>query len=192
MRSQSCRRAKSTSVPCRHFGLVRRCRRPGSPVRTGNRGRRNARPSQGSPSEESYRRAMSQRRTWVARRLRRVVDVERHALGPRLFVLGRRVHEWHLGLLGLVAAGVVAAAGLAGGLPLAGLVGTAVWLTVKDWRDLHPATRDTAAWSLGVHRVHGGSPPVPLAERVPLLAGIATAAVGALNVASALTPELPA
>ncbi len=135
---------------------------------------------------------MSQRRTWAARRLRRAVRVERHALGPRLFVLGRRVHEWHLGLLGLAAAGVIAAAGVAGGLPLAVLVGTAMWLAVKDWRDLHPATRDTATWSLGMHRVSGAPPPVPLAERVPVLAGIATAAVGALNVASAVTPELPA
>ena len=49
-----------------------------------------------------------------------------------------------------------------------------------------------AAWSLGRRRRPAAPPPVPLAERVPLLAGIATAAVGALNVASALTPELPA
>jgi lysyl-tRNA synthetase, class II len=125
-------------------------------------------------------------------RLRRVAEIERHALGPRLFVLGRRVHEWHLGLLGLACAAALAAAGVAGGLPLAALIGAAVWLAVKDWRDVHPATRDTAAWGLGVHRVPGAPPPVALTERVPLLAGIATAAVGALNVASALTPELPA
>src|SRR3954453_9982904 len=130
---------------------------------------------------------MAKPRTSVARAVR----VERHALGPRVFVLGRRVHEWHLGLLGLVAAAVMAAAGVPG-LPLAALVGTAMWPAVKHCRALYPATRDTAAWSLGMHRVSGAPPPVPLAERVPFLAGIATAAVGALNVASALTPELPA
>jgi lysyl-tRNA synthetase, class II len=150
-------------------------------------------PSSQEPRRDgAYGRTMSQRRTAVVTRLRRALRVERHALGPRQFVLGRRVHEWHLSLLGLAAAGAMAAAGVAGGLPLAALVGTSVWLAVKDRRDLRPATRDTAAWGLGVHRVPGAPPPVPLAERVPLLAAIATAAVGALNVASALTPELPA
>jgi lysylphosphatidylglycerol synthetase-like protein (DUF2156 family) len=59
-----------------------------------------------------------------------------------------------------------------------------VWRGVKGPR--------SAAWSLGLRRRPGAPPPVPLADRVPLLAGIATAAVGALNAASALTPELPA
>ena len=33
-----------------------------------------------------------------------MIRVESHALGPRCFVAGLRVHEWHLGLATLVAA----------------------------------------------------------------------------------------
>jgi hypothetical protein len=80
-----------------------------------------------------------------------LIALERHPLGPRLHVAGRRVHECYVGLaLGNAAALCAlgsASAPLAEGL---GLVGA--WLVVKDWRDLHPATRDTAAWSLGLHR----------------------------------------
>ena len=35
--------------------------------------------------------------------------------------------------------------------PVAALGG--LWLVVKDWPDLFPATRDTASWRLGVHRL---------------------------------------
>jgi lysyl-tRNA synthetase, class II len=120
-----------------------------------------------------------------------LVVIERHALGPRLRVLGRRVHEAHAGIV-LGAAAVLclllhAAAAITGAL---GLV--AAWLIAKDWRDLHPATRDTAGWSLGMHRCPGAPPPPPVTERVPGLAGLATAVVGAINVAAAMAGELPA
>jgi lysyl-tRNA synthetase class 2 len=120
-----------------------------------------------------------------------LVAIERHPLGPRLHVLGRRVHECHLGL----ALGAVTMLCLLGSgaelLALAlGLV--SAWLLAKDWRDLHPATRDTAAWSFGLHRRPDG-PPAPRArDRVPGLAAVATAAVGALNVGSVMTGDLPA
>jgi len=82
-------------------------------------------------------------------RRRSAVRLERHALGPRGYVFGVRVHEWHLGIA-VLAAGLVLAVRDAhdGWIPL--VVG--VWLIAKDWRDLFPSTRDTAAWRLGIHR----------------------------------------
>src|SRR5437588_7168982 len=77
-----------------------------------------------------------------------MLRLEQHRHGPRVYVLGRRIHEWHLGLAVLAVACVAsvrwpgALAGAAAGL----------WLVVKDWRDVSPATRDTSAWRLGVHR----------------------------------------
>jgi lysyl-tRNA synthetase class 2 len=119
-----------------------------------------------------------------------VIRVEHHPLGPRLHVLGRRLHECHVGLA--VAVVVVALAHAGALLPAAALGVVASWLVAKDWRDLHPATRDTAAWSLGLHRRPDAPPAAPARDRVPALAALATAAVGAINVASAMTPELPA
>jgi lysyl-tRNA synthetase class 2 len=119
-----------------------------------------------------------------------LLRVERHDLGPRLHVAGRRVHECHAGLVLAALAVPLALAGAS--LPAATLGAVALWLVAKDWRDLHPATRDTAAWSLGLHRRPDAPPAPPVRDRVPLLAGLATAVIGAINVASAMTPELPA
>lgn len=126
---------------------------------------------------------------WIVRR--RALRVERHPLGPRLHVLGRRVHECHLGLgLGALAA-IAFALGL--GAPAVSLLALALaaWLVAKDWRDLNPSTRDTAAWSWRLHRRPDAARPAPAVDRVPLLAALATFAVGAVNVASAMTAELP-
>jgi lysyl-tRNA synthetase class 2 len=120
-----------------------------------------------------------------------LVAVERHALGPRLHILGRRVHECHVGL---ALAGLAILSLLVHGAELLAmaLVPLSAWLLVKDWRDLHPATRDTAAWSLGLHR-RPDAPPAPRArDRVPGLAAVATAVVGAVNVGSVMTGDLPA
>ncbi|MEA2462110.1 MAG: lysyl-tRNA synthetase, class, partial [Actinomycetota bacterium] len=120
-----------------------------------------------------------------------LVALERHALGPRLHVAGRRVHECHVGL---VLAGMAMLCVLVGAAELLAVSLTAVsaWLLAKDWRDLHAATRDTAAWSLGLHRRPDG-PPAPRArDRVPGLAAVATATVGAVNVGSVMTADLPA
>lgn len=121
------------------------------------------------------------------------VRVERHVLGPRLYVAGRRIHEWHAGAgLGVLAA---AAALLGAGMATVAALGAlAVWLIGKDWRDVHPATRDTAAWSVGVHRVPRIGPPHPrrrVTDRVPPLAAATTGLVGLVNVGSAMTSELP-
>src|SRR4051812_28475847 len=120
----------------------------------------------------------------------RPVRIERHDLGPRLHVFDRRIHECHLGLaLAAVTVPVAVLCGLASAVAVGAF---ATWLVAKDWRDLREATRDTAAWSAGLHR-HPDAPPAPPArDRVPLLAAVATAAVGAVNLASTMTPELPA
>lgn len=120
-----------------------------------------------------------------------LVRIERHALGPRLHVAGRRVHEWHIGGL-LATVGAAAASLRLGMVPVAALGALSVWLVGKDWRDLHPATRDTAAWSFGLHRPPGHCPePAPL-DRVPPLAAAMTALVGLVNVGSVMTSDLPA
>jgi lysyl-tRNA synthetase class 2 len=116
--------------------------------------------------------------------------VERHELGPRLYVLGRRIHECHAGLalFAFAAAGLTLRWPLPRPLLLAALV-VGSWFLWKDWRDLFPHLRDTAAWSAGRHRV-----PTPLRRRARAyglapLAGACTVAMGVVNIASALTPE---
>jgi lysyl-tRNA synthetase, class II len=117
-----------------------------------------------------------------------MVRLERHPSGPRVHVLGRRIHEYHLGLaLGVVAA-TVGVLGKDRAALLLALV--AAWLVAKDWRDLFPGLRDTASWRLWIHRV-----PAPLRERrrfdrLPQLAAAVALAVGAVNLASALTPNV--
>lgn len=90
--------------------------------------------------------------------------LERHRLGPRVFVFGVRIHEWHLGLALAAAYGAAVRIGLvhlrysaALALPAVGL-----WLILKDWRDLFRSQRDTASWQLGLHRP---VPPLRLVRR---------------------------
>ena len=83
-----------------------------------------------------------------------VLHLERHRLGPRIYVFGLRVHEFALGfvvLAVLLAGGVAEAWDLTRRTELAALFGT--FLIGKDWRDLFPSKRNTAAWSLLPHRV---------------------------------------
>jgi lysyl-tRNA synthetase class 2 len=117
-----------------------------------------------------------------------MVRLERHRSGPRVYVLGRRIHDFHLGFAVAVAATVVGALGKDRVALL--LFIAAVWFVIKDWRDLFPALRDTASWRLGIHRV-----PAPLRrrrrfERLPALAAATALAVGSVNLASALTPNV--
>jgi lysyl-tRNA synthetase, class II len=117
-----------------------------------------------------------------------MVRLDRHPSGPRLYVLGRRIHEYHVGLALLLAA--LAMAVLEDDQVALALAATAAWLVAKDWRDLFPGLRDTACWRLGIHRV-----PAPLRERrrlerLPAVAAATALAVGAVNLASALTPNV--
>ena len=121
---------------------------------------------------------------------RRVWRLERHALGPRVYLIGVRIHDWHLGLLGAALYVIAVAFDLvrAGSVPGLTLVGAAAWLVLKDWRDLFPTSRDSAAWRLGIHRR-----PTPLralrpAEPLPALAALIVAGIGSANVVWALSP----
>src|SRR2546430_9201761 len=74
-----------------------------------------------------------------------MLRLERHPFGPRVYVLHRRIHEYHLGLAVLAALAVgaffdVVDLGLA--TALAAVAG--VWLVAKDWRDLVPSQRGSA------------------------------------------------
>jgi len=83
-----------------------------------------------------------------------VLRVERHELGPRLYVLGLRIHEVALGfaiLTVLLAFGGTDHWELTKRFDAATALGA--WLVIKDWRDLFPSKRNTAAWSLLPHRV---------------------------------------
>jgi hypothetical protein len=83
-----------------------------------------------------------------------VLRLERHPQGPRVYLLGRRVHEYHLGF-GAAAAAPLGA--VAGSLLAAGIVALlGLYLVVKDWPDLFAETRDKASWSLWIHRLPPG------------------------------------
>lgn len=112
--------------------------------------------------------------------------VERHELGPRLFVLGRRVHEWHAGLA-LVAV-ALALAPLRGSVAGWTLTAIGAWLFVKDWNDLFPSRRDTAAWRIRPHRQPRPLRPDRRGDWLPSLAGWCAGLVGVVNIASALSP----
>jgi lysyl-tRNA synthetase class 2 len=120
-----------------------------------------------------------------------VFRLERNRRGPRVYILGRRVHEYHLGLL-------VVAAVLSGRLlhpwglwpyPAAALA-LGAWLVVKDWRDLVPSQRDTCAWRLGVHRRAAPLRAVRHADGLPTLAAFVAFSLGLVNLLSALTPSI--
>jgi len=83
-----------------------------------------------------------------------MLRLERHPLGPRVYVLGQRIHEFALGfaVLGTVLGGGIADVwDLGRRVLVASAFGS--WLVIKDWRDLFPSKRNTAAWSLLPHRI---------------------------------------
>lgn len=83
-----------------------------------------------------------------------VLRLERHRLGPRVYICGLRIHEFTLGfgvLAILLCGGFAELWELTRPTEVAALFGT--WLIGKDWRDLFPSKRNTAAWGLLPHRV---------------------------------------
>jgi len=82
-----------------------------------------------------------------------VIRVERHRQGPRLYIVGLRIHEVHLGLA-IVAVTVLGAAARLWHYSFwtGAVVALGTYMAVKDARDLLPHTRDTGAWRLGLHR----------------------------------------
>jgi lysyl-tRNA synthetase class 2 len=120
------------------------------------------------------------------RAIRRLAEVQQHQLGPRLWIAGVRIHEWHAGVVLLLAAGVTVDMGLPL-LPtlIAALAGA--WLLIKDWNDLFPSRRDTAAWRVAVHRRPRSLRRERRADWLPSAAGLAVGAVAVMNIASALT-----
>jgi hypothetical protein len=120
-----------------------------------------------------------------------VLRIDNHRLGPRVYVLGTRVHEWHLGAAVLLALAVGAAFDKVDpGLAPAVAVMLGLWLVAKDWRDLVPSQRDTASWRLGLH---GRAAPLRAVRRgdpLPKLAALGTALAGLVNLASAVTPNI--
>jgi len=83
-----------------------------------------------------------------------VLRLERHPLGPRVYLCGVRVHEFALGLgvlAFLLVGGVAGFWELTRRTEVAAFLGT--WLIGKDWRDIFPSKRNTASWSHLPHRV---------------------------------------
>jgi lysyl-tRNA synthetase class 2 len=121
-----------------------------------------------------------------------VLRIERHRLGPRVYVLGARVHEWQIGAALLIALGAAAFVhGVDGdGRAAALLLAAGVWLVAKDWRDLVPSQRDTAAWCFGLHARSAPLRGVRRAAVLPKLAALAALAAGLVNLASAVTPNI--
>jgi lysyl-tRNA synthetase class 2 len=120
-----------------------------------------------------------------------VIQLQRTSFGPRLFLFGRRIHEYQFGLVllaGLVVGdllGKVEPTTL-GFVPL--LLG--LWLVAKDWRDVFPPLRDTSTWTLGIHRRSTPLRPFRATDSIPRMAAVATGLLGLVNLVSALTPNL--
>lgn len=96
-----------------------------------------------------------------------MLRLERHRLGPRVYLCGLRIHEFALGfgvLVVLLAGGSAELWDLTHRTEVAALFGS--WLIAKDWRDLFPSKRNTSAWSLLPHRVpRAQTPPADRADR---------------------------
>ena len=83
-----------------------------------------------------------------------MLRLERHRLGPRVYLCGLRIHEFVLGfgvLAALLVGGFAELWDLTPRTEVAAVFGT--WLIGKDWRDLFPSKRNTSAWGILPHRV---------------------------------------
>jgi lysyl-tRNA synthetase class 2 len=120
----------------------------------------------------------------------KMLRLERHPFGPRVYVLRRRIHEYHLGLAILAALAVGSVFGvvdLGFATALATLGG--LWLVVKDWRDIVPSQRDSATWQVGLHRRAAPLRGLRRSDSLPTLAALAALTAGIVNLVSAATPN---
>lgn len=119
-----------------------------------------------------------------------LVRIERHPLGPRVFLLGLRWHDWHVGVLVLLLLAIGSLTGHVHDTLPAGLTaGVGLWLIAKDWRDVTARRRDTTAWRLGLHRRPFDFRRFRRADPLPLLVALAAAAIALVDLLSALTPN---
>jgi lysyl-tRNA synthetase class 2 len=120
-----------------------------------------------------------------------VIRLHRHRHGPRVYVLGQRIHEWQLGLavLALVLAGHAAGAWHLSAVPLLAAAAGG-YLVLKDWRDLVPSKRDTSSWRVGLHRRAAPLRAIRRGEGLSAAAATAAFAIGLVNLLSALTPNI--
>ena len=119
-----------------------------------------------------------------------MLRLERHPFGPRVYVLRRRIHEYHLGLAVLLALAVGSFFGVVDfGLATALAVVVGVWLVAKDWRDLVPSKRDSASWQMGLHRRVAPLRVLRRTDSLPALAALAALVAGIVNLVSAATPN---
>jgi lysyl-tRNA synthetase, class II len=122
---------------------------------------------------------------------RRLFRIERHPLGPRIYLFGVRAHDWHLGALVFLGLAVGAALGhVHDSLPAALALVAGAWLVAKDWRDITRRRRDTTAWRIGLHRNPPALRELRHADPLPLLVAVAAAAIAVVDLLSALTPNV--
>ncbi len=120
-----------------------------------------------------------------------MVRIERHALGPRVYIFGQRIHEWHLGVgILMVLALLDVTDVLTGGIVAYVLAFVGIWAIAKDWRDITPSRRDTASWTLGLHRPPRALRPTQRADWVPPLTAVVVAATAIASLVSSLTPDV--
>jgi lysyl-tRNA synthetase class 2 len=119
-----------------------------------------------------------------------MLKFDRHPLGVRVYVLRRRIHEWHVGLAVLTLAALAAMTGQVGPEPIlfVGLAG--LWLVAKDWHDLTPSGRDATFWRLGIHRRPLAFRPSRHLDDVPAFAAVGVALVAIVDLVSAVTPNI--
>ncbi len=121
----------------------------------------------------------------------RLFRLERHELGPRLFVLNTRVHEWMFGagLLGIIGP-LIALDVLRLGKATAVLAGLGFWLVAKDWQDLIPSRRDRGRWSWGLHRIARPLRPRRRGDWLPAAMAVLAGLTALINLDSALAPNM--
>ncbi len=121
----------------------------------------------------------------------RVLRVELHPLGPRVYVLGVRVHEWQLGLAVLaLLAGLAASDVLTKGIGAYLVAFAGVWMIAKDWRDLTGQGRDRGAWRLGLHRPPRPLRPARRGDWVAPASALLVLFTACANLLSTLTPNV--